>query len=254
MSALELPSPSELRRAVREFWKARSQQGRRQGGETVDRDRGARSEVTGGTQMDGFAQMVSQLLSKNGTPNGSIYLTRGKTQLPGWFRPEKQWDLVVVHGDTLVAAVEFKSHVGSFGNNFNNRVEEALGNASDVLAAYREGAFRPSARPWLGYLMLLEEADKSTRPVKRLAEPHYSVFEEFRHTSYLERYQLLLRKLMRERLYDACCLLTSDRQRGPRGEYREPDLELAFERFARSLVGHAVAITSPDSHAGRTTP
>jgi len=253
MSALELPSSGDLRKAVREFWKARSQQGRPQGGEAADRDRGARSEVTGGTQMNGFAQMVSQLLCRNGTPKACIYLTRGNTQLPGWFRPEKQWDLVVIHGDTLVAAIEFKSHVGSFSNNFNNRVEEALGNANDILAAYREGAFRPSARPWLGYLMLLEEAEKSTRPV-RLTEPHYSVFEEFRDTSYLGRYRLLLRKLMRERLYDACCLLTSERQHGRKGDYSEPDLELTFERFARSLIGHAVAVTSQDSRASETTP
>jgi hypothetical protein len=247
MSAVELPSSSDLRKAVREFWKARLQQGRRQGGEAADRDRGARSEVTGGAQMNGFAGMVSEFLCRNDTPKACVYLTRGNTQLPGWFRPEKQWDLVVIHGDTLVAAVEFKSHVGSssaFGKNFNNRVEEALGNAKDILAAYREGAFRPSARPWLGYLMLLEDADESTRPVRRLAEPHYSVFEEFRGTSYLGRYQLLLRKLMRERLYDACCLLTSERQHGRKGDYNEPDLELTFERFARSLIGHAVAVTS----------
>ena len=66
------------------------------------------------------------------------------TILPGWFCAEKDWDLVVVVNRLLVAGIEFKSHVGSFGNNCNNRVEEALGNATDLLAAYREGAFQPS--------------------------------------------------------------------------------------------------------------
>jgi hypothetical protein len=45
--------------------------------------------------------------------------------------------------------MEFKSQIGpSFGNNFNNRTEEALGSATDIWAAYREGAFKPSSRPF----------------------------------------------------------------------------------------------------------
>jgi len=63
------------------------------------------------------------------------------TNLPGYFRPTKSWDLVVVSDEQLFASIEFNSHVGpSFGNNFNNRVEEALGSASDLWMAYREGA------------------------------------------------------------------------------------------------------------------
>ena len=71
-------------------------------------------------------------------------------------------------GSNLVAAVEVKSQVGSFGNNFNNRVEEALGNASDFWTAYGKGIFKPSQKPWLGYLFMLEEDEKSLRPTKRI--------------------------------------------------------------------------------------
>ena len=92
-----------------------------------------------------------------GLKRATIYW-RKKTELPGWFRAEKNWDLLVVADGKLVAIVEFKSQVGSFGNNFNNRTEEALGNATDLWAAYEEGAFSPSERPWLGYLMILEDA------------------------------------------------------------------------------------------------
>ncbi|MEI6501377.1 MAG: PaeR7I family type II restriction endonuclease [Armatimonadota bacterium] len=213
------------------------------GRELGSRDRGARSEVTGGAQMDGFTEVVVDLLCRNGVPKACVQCARRSTQLPGWFRPEKQWDLVVIQDDSLIAAIEFKSHIGSFGNNFNNRVEEALGNASDIQAAYREGAFRPSARPWLGYLMLLEEAEGSTRPVK-VAEPNFPVLDEFRGTSYLERYGLLLRKLVRERLYDAGCLVTSSKVAGAKGHYHEPDEELTIEAFMRSLLGHAIGVTS----------
>jgi hypothetical protein len=126
------------------------------------------------------------------------------------FRPEKQWDLLVVVKNCLIAAVEFKSQVGpSFGNNYNNRTEEALGSATDIWAAYREGAFKPSQRPWLGYLMLLEEVPGSMRPV-RAKEPHFKVFPEFRQASYAKRYEILLTKLVRDRLYDSACLLLSD--------------------------------------------
>ena len=92
-----------------------------------------------------------------------------------------------------IAAIEFKSQSGSFGSNYNNRTEEAIGSAADLCAAYREGAFKPSARPWLGYVMLLEEAAGSTRPVKA-QEPHFKVFDEFRSASYARRYEILLTK------------------------------------------------------------
>src|SRR5205814_6010305 len=169
-----------------------------------DKDRGA---VTGGKHLDGFRELVAALLEAAGLQRAVIYW-RKKTELPGWFRAEKSWDLLIVADRKLVAIVEFKSQVGSFGNNFNNRTEEALGNATDLWAAYEEGAFRPSERPWLGYLMLLEDAPAANSPV-RVKEPHFKVFPEFREASYAERYDLLLTKLVRARLYDAACFLMS---------------------------------------------
>jgi len=142
---------------------------------------------------------------------------------------------------TLLASIEFKSQIGpSFGNNFNNRTEEALGSATDVWAAYREGAFKESQRPWLGYLMLLEDTPKSTCPVG-VREPHFPVFEEFRASSYAKRYEILLTKLVRERLYDAACFLMSYPQGGRRGHYSEPSAELSFQNFVASLLAKAIA-------------
>jgi hypothetical protein len=80
-----------------------------------------------------------------------------------WFRSMPQFRSVA--DGRFLAGIEFKSQVGSFGNNYNNRTEESIGSAVDLWAAYREGAFEPSARPWLGYLMLLEEAAGSIAPV-----------------------------------------------------------------------------------------
>jgi hypothetical protein len=190
--------------------------------------------VTGGKQMDGFVSLFAKIVMAEGIPASAVHVS--DTTLPGYFRPEKDWDLVVVLEGRLIASVEFKSHVGSFGNNFNNRVEEALGNATDLNTAYREGAFRPSTKPWLGYMMLLEEHENSTRPV-RLRQPHFRTFSEFQDTSYQRRYELFCTRLVRERLYDAACLVVSPAGTGSNGQFKEPVEELAFRNFVLSLQG-----------------
>jgi hypothetical protein len=170
-----------------------------------------------------------------------------RVELPGWFRAEKKWDLVVVHQRQLLAALEFKSQVGpSFGNNFNNRTEEALGSAADIWAAYREGAFKPSSRPFLGSLMLLEDCERSRSPVK-VIEPHFPVFPEFKLASYRDRYGIFVEKLLRDRLYDGACFLLSSAATAANGDYAEPHPELTFAKFVAPLLAHASAICSPPS-------
>ncbi|MGH9481914.1 MAG: PaeR7I family type II restriction endonuclease, partial [Terriglobales bacterium] len=102
--------------------------------------------------------------------------------------------------------------------------------------AYREGAFKPSARPWLGYLMLLEDVTQSTTPV-RAREPHFRVFPEFKQSSYAKRYELLLIKMVRERLYDAACLILTSN--APSLQFHEPSQELGFRSFVNSLLAKA---------------
>lgn len=225
--------------AVRRFWNTRDKQSEEQGSETGDLDRGGRRAVTGGAQMDGFVELVKDLLVESGIPDATIFRD-SKLELPGYFRPTKKWDLLVVVDNHLLAAMEFKSLVGSFGNNTNNRTEEALGNATDIRMAYREGAFTGSPQTWLGYLMLFEEAPKSRAPIA-VKEPHFRVFPEFRDVSYTRRFELFCLKLVRERLYDAACLILSDREGGPKGKYREPNAEIGFSNFVASLSAKAIA-------------
>jgi hypothetical protein len=229
----------KLRRAIRHFWATRKSQAINQGSAKGVRDAGARTAVTGGRQMDGFITLVRDLLCENGLPKAQVFC-REANELPGWYRPEKQWDLLVVADKRLLACIEFKSQVGSFGNNYNNRTEEAIGSATDILAAYERGAFSPASRPWLGYLMLLEDAPGSTHPVKS-REPHFRIFPEFRDSSYELRYRILLTKLVRAQLYDSACFLLSDARGGRKGSYREPDPELSFQGFVASLLGRAIA-------------
>lgn len=229
-----------LQGAVRRFWRTRARQAKAQGARSGDRDRGARSAVTGGAHLDGFAELIRELIVDAGVSDTAVH-RRTRVELPGFYRAEKKWDLVVVVDGRLFATVEFKAQVGpSFGNNYNNRTEEALGNATDYWAAFREGAFRGSPRPWLGYLMVLEDAPGSTRPVS-VSEPHFPVFNEFRDASYARRYEILLTKMVRERLYDAAALILSPSDAGRKGAFSEPCAELKFSNFAESLVARAIA-------------
>jgi hypothetical protein len=230
---------SRVSLAIRHFWVTRRRQGQQQG-RTGRRDRGARTAVTGGAQLDEFVELIAQCLIDNDIPKPAVYRKRNVV-LPGFFRPTKDWDLLVVVDGYLLATIECKAHIGpSFGNNFNNRAEEAVGNATDLWTAYREGAFAKSPRPWLGYLILLEETKRSTSPV-RVSEPHFKVFPDFRGASYSTRWQLLCQRLVRERLYDAAAFILSDQESGLQGRYREPSEELSFENFMRSLTASAIA-------------
>ncbi len=227
----------QLREAVAYFWQERAKQKHRQQSGQGVLDQGNRASVTGGKQLDGFASIFKHLLVECGTPETFVHTRKETTYLPGYYRPTKQWDIVIAYKENLVAAIELKSQVGSFGNNYNNRIEEALGSATDLATAFREGTFAPSCRPWSGYLMLAEESPKSTKPVKTKA-PHFPIRQEFTGSSYMERYEIFCKKLVRERLYDSACLIASSQVKGLAGEYREPSEEIDFARFAGALLGH----------------
>ena len=228
-----------LARAVVQFWRTRKQQAKKQQA-TGRRDQGARSAATGGAQMDGVIELLTDVLVGAGIKPDCIFYKKA-LELPGYFRPTKKWDLLVVQDEQLIAAVEAKSHIGpSFGNNFNNRTEEAMGSALDLWTAYREGAFNKTVRPWLGYFLMLEDCDKSRAPVT-VAEPHFEVFPEFKEASYCERYEWFCRKLVRERHYDAAAFVASKKNARVQDAYCEPADDLTFELFAKSIAAHAQA-------------
>lgn len=230
---------ARVRAAVAGYWKTLDAQSQRQ--QAGSGDRGRRSAVTGGKQMVGFCNVVNQLLCENGVEEAHIY-TQTRLELPGYFRPSKSWDMLVVRNGQLLAALEFKSQRGpSFGNNFNNRAEEAIGTAHDLRTAYREqalGAGHP--RPWLGWVMLLEDSTGSTSPVA-VVEPHFPVLPEFRGASYAQRYEHLLRKLVLEQLYDRAAFLMSTEAQGLKGIYTEPAADLTMRRLLAGLVAHVAA-------------
>ena len=225
--------------AVAHYWKTRQGQKKRQQ-QTGKTDQGLRGAVTGGAQMDGFIQLFSEIIMDAGIPDQYIFRKKA-VELPGFFRPTKEWDLLVVRDKVLLVAIEAKSQVGpSFGNNFNNRTEEAMGSALDLWTAYREGAYLNSPQPFLGYFFMLEDCAASNRPVK-VQEPHFKVFPEFVDASYMRRYELFCRRLVLERHYTAAAFLSSTSCGGPRGQYSTPAQDLSLERFAKVLISHVSA-------------
>lgn len=217
------PSFDELtKQAVHTFWHSRNSG-------VVNASQGAgRDAVLGGKNMDGFIELVRVVVAHCGLPADSVHVRKSKVVLPGFFRATKNWDVLVVHEKRLLGVFEFKSQVGSFGNNFNNRTEEVVGSAADLWVAHHHGAYGGTPRgrnrvqeytpavlnpaiqsdprpPFLAWLMLLEDCDASTRPV-RCDEPHFPVFAEFRDASYARRYQILCERLVERLLYSAAAL------------------------------------------------
>ena len=226
--------------AVMAFWGNR-EKARQKQIEAGKADQGERAGVTAGKNMDGFIALIIDIVQANGLADAAIYQKRAVLTLPGYFRPTKLWDVLVIHKKQLIAAVELKSQVGpSFGNNFNNRTEEAIGTAHDLQTAYREGAFGQQPRPFVGWMMLVEDAPASRAKV-RDSSPHFPVFPEFQGASYLQRYDLLCQRLMKEQLYGAAALMASPRDAANTGSYCELSDMTSFKTFVTSLAGHVAA-------------
>lgn len=231
---------SKARESVKAFWgnRAAAQQKQVEAGKA---DQGQRGAVTAGKNMDGFVALMMDIVEANGLRDAQV-IREGRIPLtlPGFFRPTKMWDMLVLYQDRLVAALELKSQVGSFGNNFNNRTEEAIGTAHDLWTAFREGSFGDSPRPFVGWLMLVEDAPESRSPVRDRSD-HFPVRPEFQGASYVERYNLLCQKLVKEQLYTAASIIASPRLAVNDGAYSEESEMTSLRTFVTSFAGHIAA-------------
>jgi hypothetical protein len=220
--------------AIRTMWATREAQGLKQL-KAGTPDAGDRGMVTGGRHLDGFTELLATLAGHAGFVAEEIRLRRG-VEVPGFYRPTKKWDLVVTRGDRLCAAIELKSMSGSYGKNLNNRTEEALGSATDIWAAYKKGTLGLH-QPWLGYIFIVREEQRSMLPVKVPMTP-MAVDPAFKGTSYIDRYGILCERMVLERVYTAAAYLSSPLEN--QGSYREPHSQLGFSQFAKAFFGHLI--------------
>ena len=193
--------------------------------------------------MAPFETLIHQVVQDAGIvvdpePGDTIYL-------PGYYRETKSWDVVLQYKGHALAIVEAKSQGSSLANNFNNRVEEAIGQAADVWKSHERGLLVSGIRPWVGYLMIVEETAKTTEPKHLLAGkavPAGMIVDSlFDGMSYAERYAEAFKRLDQERMLDATCVaITSSGS-----AYSYPDQWLSFNGFAAQLWGrckHALAV------------
>lgn len=228
--------------AIKHFWSNRDSSKDRQI-QTGKIDQGARGSVTAGANMNGFIDLIHKLAAANGMPDASIIRNGHMVTLPGYFRPTKRWDLLLIHNGVLIAAIELKSQVGSFGNNFNNRTEEAIGTSHDFWVAYREGAFGESPKPFIGWLMLLEDCVKSRTPVNDRS-PHFPLFKEFKGASYADRYDILCKRMVREQLYTAACLLLAPSLEKEDGSWSCLSEMTNLKSFVAELGAHIASVSA----------
>ncbi|MEU8397991.1 PaeR7I family type II restriction endonuclease [Nonomuraea sp. NPDC048892] len=194
--------------------------------------------VQANLHMKGFEDLVRQELIKAGIPPKCIFA--GKPYLPGYYRARKQWDLVVICEDVLVAAIEFKSQLGSVAKNINNRFEEALGTATDTRAAQEYNtAFGPLA-PWLGYVFILQEDDETTQK-NRETHAKFDVDSDFPGMSYEDRYREMIRRFLLKEVYDAGWFLTTTYIDSIR-THKEPLSMASYAAFAAALVGRVETV------------
>lgn len=157
--------------------------------------------------FDPVAAVIAKFFIEAGYPPSCISIDKG-LELPGYYRPTKRWDIVVSVGGVLVAAFELKALGGpSFGNNANNRIEEALGSSRCLRRAALADLY-PGEQPWIGYLFVMEDAPGSRRPV-RVDEGRLKSDPIWAGQSYQGRFGITLRRLLDENDYDAVCYLVS---------------------------------------------
>lgn len=232
--------------AVRKFWKLRA------GG----------TGVLGGKTLDAFADIIRTVV-KTSLPDAVICSRGCVAEVPGFFRPHKSWDLIVIDDGKLVAAIEFKSQVGSIGNNFNNRTEEVLGSSLDLQTAIEEKALGLEANVFTGYIILVEDSPKS-RATPKIKMKYFPVMEGFLANeaergityvrkldgtypkatgiSYIDRYDMMCKRLVMKKMYSATAVITALPDPGAQEMYGHVSKETSIEAFLIKLTKHCEGI------------
>ncbi len=227
--------------AVVDYWSVRRSQAERSRDSGV-LNTGIRAEVTGGRHLDALQTLVVSVFVDAGIPAHLIDVR--KRPIAGYFRRDKSWDIVVMVADRVVGIIELKSMAGDNpGQNYNNRTDEALGQAVDVWKAVERDIINSPLRPWLGYFMLLEDNEAFNTPVKA-RRPVWEPDPVFEAASYADRYVIFFERMVRERLLDAACLMLGDKSTGA---VRFPSDGLSFQAFAAAIHGRCLSFMATNT-------
>jgi hypothetical protein len=190
--------------------------------------------------MNGIRDLVKGIFVGAGMPEASVVY---EPYLPGYYRARKKWDMAIHYKGALVAALEFKSQVGSVGKNINNRFEEALGTATDTWAAQTKFAAYGDVPPWLGYVLVLRE-DLETEAPARPIDALFSADAAFRGMSYNQRYQEMLRRFMGDNIYQGGWFITTHIDEQGHVSYAEPLATASGKAFRTAVEGRVSYVKS----------
>src|SRR5215217_2438388 len=90
---------SRVREAVKSMWATRAGQADKQA-VSGKLDAGTRGTVTGGRHLDAFALILADLAQAAGFAKEEIRFRSG-VEVPGFYRPTKKWDVVVIRHQRL---------------------------------------------------------------------------------------------------------------------------------------------------------
>lgn len=246
---------ASVKEAVRSFWKLRD------GG----------LGVQGGKTLDLFVQIIARVVHEAGLAGAEVFTGRNTSQVPGFFRPHKSWDVVVINKGSLLAAIELKSQVGSIGNNFNNRTEEVLGSSIDLKTAIEEAAFGESPNIFTGYIIVVEKSEK-TLATPRIGMTYFPVMEGFllneelresqyvkdsngkypgmKGVSYLSRYDIMCQRLMMKGLYTSTALVAVPNRDHDSGLYDNVSPQTSIKTFLTRLSAHCHVVSVIEKQTG----
>jgi len=223
----------EVTRAVTWFWGSRASQS-----DGVNHSQGAaeRDAVVGGQHLNAIRDLIANELVRLGTPRSAIK-TRGRLKnMPGYFRPTKNWDLAVVdENDQVIALFELKSMSSSYGNNANNRTEEAIANSVELQYAVKMG--HVPVKPWLAYIFVIRDEAKSRKNSSRQSSAAYPTDTTFANTSYVDRMATVVQRLVTTGFYDAGWFVATTKPDPAMQEatWSSPLKDVSWESFSTAL-------------------
>lgn len=203
-----------IREAIKDFWDKRDE----------------KSGTQAAAHDKAILELIVKDLIKQGWKEKDIFIPRTAQDknglVPGYYRAAKSWDIICRTNGKPKICIEFKSQVGSYGNNENNRYEEAMGSAIDLRAKYGEEIA-------LGFIYVICHEDKSTSITKDRID---DIDEAFKTSSHIERRQVFAERICTRingvKLYDSSAILMVKKN----GEFYHPDNEsISIEGFVERL-------------------
>ncbi|MYU01453.1 protein kinase [Streptomyces sp. SID8350] len=222
-----------VKEAARTFWAVR--------------ERRDLQEVRVGNRYGELVTAVVDSLTTRGIDPAWIRIGRA-AEFPGSYGLGRAaWDLAIFRDDIPLAAVTIKTLGGpSYGNNFNNRIQELTGNAFAV--RQHDGQSIERFRPYLGLFFIIQEGEGANRPLQR---PRGSSTDTIWGLSYKERLGETFAQFRSDGLYDGIAYVSASKDENPSLEEPRPDMSVNgfVDALATRILSYVAALS-----AGTSTP